>query len=154
MGIAERLHQLSIRMPQPPSPVANFSNYTIVNNLLYISGQGPIEADGTRYSGQVGSDFTIEQAQRMARLAAINIIAVLNVALDGDWDRLDKFIKINGYVNSHATFYRQPEVINGCSDLLVELFGEQGRHARTAIGVSVLPFNIPVEIEAIVALRT
>ena len=89
----------------------------------------------------------------MARLAAINIIAVINVALEEKWSRLDRFIKINGYVNSHDTFYRQHEVMNGCSDLLVELFGEQGRHARTAIGVSALPFNIPVEIEAIVALR-
>lgn len=153
MGIAERLQELAIQLPIPPYPVANFSNYIITNNLLYISGQGPIESDGTRHTGKVGIDYTLEQAKTMAHLAGINVIAVLNSALEGDWNRLERFIKINGYVNSDDTFYRQPEVINGCSDLLVELFGEQGRHARTAIGVSVLPFNIPVEIEAIVALR-
>ena len=154
MGIAERLHKLSIQLPKPPNPVANFSNYTITNNLLYISGQGPIEADGKRHTGKVGIEFSLEEAQQMARLAAVNVIAVLNLALEEDWSRLDRFIKINGYVNSTDTFFRQPEVMNGCSDFLVELFGDQGRHARTAIGVSVLPFNIPVEIEAIVALRT
>ncbi len=154
MGIAERLRQLSIQLPKPPNPVANFSNFTITNNLLYISGQGPIEADGKRHTGKVGIEFSLEEAQSMARLAAVNIVAVLNTALEGDWNKLDHFIKINGYVNSIETFYRQPEVMNGCSDLLVQLFGDQGCHARTAIGVCVLPFNIPVEIEAIVALRT
>jgi enamine deaminase RidA (YjgF/YER057c/UK114 family) len=154
MGIQERLAELAIILPQPPNPVANFTNFTKHDGLLFISGQGPVEADGTRYVGQVGGELTLEQGKAMARLVAINIVAVLNVALKGDWDRLDHFMKINGYVNSCDGFYRQPEVIDGCSDLLVKIFDDRGRHARTAIGVSVLPFNIPVEIEAIVALRS
>jgi len=154
MEIKKRLMELEISLPQPPSPIANFSNYTLHDGLLFISGQGPIGVGGKRHVGRVGADYTVQQGKEMARLVAVNIVAVLNLALEGDWSRFERFLKINGYVNSTNDFFRQPEVIDGCSDFLVQLFGEQGRHARTAIGVSVLPFNIPVEIEAIVALRT
>lgn len=153
MGVIERLAELGIVLPQPPEPVANFTNYVFTNGFLYISGQGPIVADGTRLTGRMGKNISLEQGKAAARLAAINIIAVLQQALRGDWSRFDRFVKINAYVNSDKEFTKQPEVANGCSDLLVQIFGEQGRHARTAIGVCVLPFNILVEIEAIIALK-
>jgi enamine deaminase RidA (YjgF/YER057c/UK114 family) len=121
--------------------------------MLYLSGQGPVEADGAKHCGKVGGDVSLEEAKMHARLVGINLISVINTALNGDLDRVDRVVKIMGFVNSDVRFFFQPQVINGCSDLLVEVFGERGRHARTAIGVAVLPFNITVEIEAIVALK-
>jgi enamine deaminase RidA (YjgF/YER057c/UK114 family) len=147
------LEQLGLKLPEPPVPVANFSNFTIHDNMLYLSGQGPVEADGTKHCGKAGRDVSLEEAKMHARLVGINLISVINTALNGDLDRVDRVIKIVGFVNSDVSFFFQPEVINGCSDLLVEVFGERGSHARTAIGVAVLPFNITVEIEAIVALK-
>jgi enamine deaminase RidA (YjgF/YER057c/UK114 family) len=122
--------------------------------MLYLSGQGPVEADGSKHCGKVGREVSLEEAKLHARLVGINLISVINTALKGDLDQVDNVIKIMGFVNSDVSFFFQPEVINGCSDLLVEVFGERGRHARSAIGVAVLPFNITVEIEAIVALKT
>ena len=153
MDVSERLAQLGIDLPPPQKPIANFSNFILQDRLLYISGQGPIEQDGTRHQGKVGREVSLERAKRDARLAAVNVLSVLNQALDGKLERLDHFVKITGYVNSAEDFFRQPEVINGCSDFFVEIFGEKGRHARTAIGVAALPFNISVEVEAIVALK-
>lgn len=148
------MEQLGLKLPEPPVPVANFSNFTIHDNMLYLSGQGPVEADGSKHCGKVGREVSLEEAKLHARLVGINLISVINTALKGDLDQVDNVIKIMGFVNSDVSFFFQPEVINGCSDLLVEVFGERGRHARSAIGVAVLPFNITVEIEAIVALKT
>ena len=151
--VHERLEELGLKLPEPPDPVANFTNFSIQDNMLYISGQGPVEADGTKHCGKVGRDVSLEDAKKHARLVGLNLISVINTALNRDLDRVDKVVKIIGFVNSDANFYFQPEVINGCSDLMVDVFGERGCHTRTAIGAAVLPFNITVEIEAIVALK-
>lgn len=153
MKITERLAQLQIELPVPPKPIGNFSNFIFQDSFLYISGQGPIEKDGRRHLGKVGRDVTVHQAKQDARLAGINVLAVINQALGGELDRVDHIVKITGFVNSSDDFFAQPEVVNGCSDLMVEVLGEKGCHARTAIGVAALPFNISVEIEAIVAIH-
>jgi len=153
MIIKEKLSALGIYLSIPPEPVANFANSILQDNYLYLSGQGPIEIDGTRYQGKVGRDVSVKEAKKHARLVGINLLAVMNQALGGDLDRIERIIKILGFVNSSDDFHDQPEVINGCSDLFIEVFGEKGRHARSAIGVASLPFNITVEIEAIIAIR-
>jgi len=148
----ERLAALGIVLPPPPPPIANFVTHVREGNILYLSGQGPREADGTMHSGKVGLDVGVEQAYGHARLTGINLLAVMQEAL-GDLSRVKRIVKLLGMVNAASDFGEHPSVINGCSDLLIEVFGEAGQHARSAVGFGSLPGNITVEIEAIVALH-
>jgi enamine deaminase RidA (YjgF/YER057c/UK114 family) len=150
--IEDRLLQLGITLPALPAAMANYVPFTLAGNLLYVSGQGPKTQDGDWVRGQVGKDLTVQQAYEAARLTGIQILAVVNGAL-GSLSRVKRILKVNGFVNSGPEFRDHPAVINGCSDLFVELLGDVGRHARAAIGVSSLPQGIVVEIEAILEVH-
>lgn len=148
-----RLKQLGIELPESPPPIGNFVSNTRVGNVLYLSGQGPCTSEGYLYTGKVGQDVTAEDAYAHARLTGVNLIAVLHEVL-GDLNRVTKIVKLLGMVNATPDFIAHPSVINGCSDLLVEVFGPQiGTHARSAVGMGSLPNNITVEIEAIVEIK-
>ena len=134
-------------------PIANYVPGVRTGNLLYLSGLGPASrADGTAPSGKVGRDLTTEEGYEAARLTGINILARMKGEL-GDLDRVRRVVKLLGMVNSAPDFNQQPAVVNGCSDLLVEVFGEKGRHARSAVGMAALPNDIPVEIEVIIEVE-
>jgi enamine deaminase RidA (YjgF/YER057c/UK114 family) len=150
--IEDRLLQLDITLPPLPAAMANYVPFTLAGNLLYVSGQGPKTKDGDLVRGQVGKDLTVQQAYEAARLTGIQILAVANGAL-GSLSRVKRILKVNGFVNSGPEFRDHPAVINGCSDLFVELLGDVGRHARAAVGVSSLPQGIAVEIEAILEVH-
>lgn len=147
----ETLRNLGITLPPVGRPVATYVPFVREGNLLFLSGQGPREPDGRYHTGKVGHDVTAEQAYDHARLTGINLIAVLHEAL-GDLRRVKRIVKLLGMVNGAPGFVNQPAVINGCSDLLVAVFGDAGRHARSAVGVAALPFDTTVEIEAVVAI--
>lgn len=151
--IQARLAQLGIRLPTPPQPVASYVPYTLHAGLLFVSGQGPLDADGTMHTGLVGRDVSLEQARDHARITAINLLAQMNAACGGDLGRIERVLKLFGMVRAVADFGRQPEVIDGASTLFVEVFGERGRHARSAVGLGSLPRGITVEIELIAAVR-
>lgn len=148
---SERLKALGIILPPPPPPVANFVTHIQEGHLVFLSGQGPVEADGFRHTGRVGEDVTVEDAYRHARLTGINLLAVLHQAFGGI-DRVSRIVKVFGMVNGIPEFEDHPQVINGCSDLFFEVFGNAGRHARSAVGMGSLPGRITVEIEAIVSV--
>ncbi|MDR9773089.1 RidA family protein [Rhizobium hidalgonense] len=148
----QRLAALGIKLPPPPPPIANFVTHVVEGNMLYLSGQGPREADGFLHAGKVGADVGVEEAYRHARLTGINLLAVMHDAL-GDLSRVKRVVKLLGMVNAVPEFEDHPSVINGCSDLLIAVFGAAGEHARSAVGFGSLPGNITVEIEAIVALN-
>jgi enamine deaminase RidA (YjgF/YER057c/UK114 family) len=147
----ERLARLGFVLPEPPAPIANFVTHVREGGFLYLSGQGPREPDGRLHVGKVGVDVTVDQGYVHARLTGLNLIAVMKAAL-GDLRRVKRVVKLLGMVNAHPDFGDHPAVINGCSDLFVAVFGEAGRHARSAVGVGSLPGRISVEIEAIVAV--
>lgn len=149
MRIEQRLAELGITLPPVTAPVANYVNAVRTGNLLFLAGKGPTEADGTDHRGKVGAGVAVEEAYRHARLTGLNLIAVMKAEL-GDLDRVQRIVKVLGMVNGAPDFTDQPKVINGCSDLFVEVFGERGRHARSAVGMGSLPNNITVEIECIV----
>lgn len=153
MGNIERkLKELGIELPIAPRPVANFVSAVTSGNRVYTAGTGPRMSDGKLlYIGKLGADVSVEQGQEAARLCTINILGVLKEHL-GDLDRVKRIVKLLAFVNSTSDFHMQPQVINGASDLLVEVFGENGIHARSAIGTNVLPSNMPVEIEMIVEI--
>ena len=144
-----RLRELNITLPQPPKPVANYVNGVQAGNLIFLAGKGPRRADGTEISGKLGVDISIEEGYEGARLTAINQLAVLKAML-GDLNRVKRVVKVLGLVNSDPNFVDQPKVINGFSDLMVEVFGDNGKHARAAIGVASLPRGQAVEIELVV----
>lgn len=148
----ERLKELGIVLPDVATPIANFVNYRLVGDMLYLSGQGPRENDGLLHKGTLGRDVTVEEGYRHARRVGLNLIAVAKEAL-GDLDRIAGWVKLLGMVNATPDFMDHPKVINGCSDLLVEVFGKRGEHARSAVGFSSLPGGISVEIEAIVQVK-
>lgn len=151
--IEARLAELGIELPDTPAPVANYVPGARTGDLLYLSGIGPANrADGTSPVGKVGRDLTAEEGYEAARLTGINIISRMKGEL-GDLDKVKRVVKMLGMVNSDPAFNRQPAVINGCSDLLVEVFGDKGRHARSAVGLAALPNDIPVEIEVIVEVE-
>ena len=132
-------------------PIGNFVNVRFTGNLAYISGQGPFDDNGKLITGKVGKDLDIDQAYDAAKRVGISLLSVINN--DVGFEKVNKIVKILGLVNCTEDFIQQPQVINGCSDLFVEYFGEKGKHARSALGVYVLPNNIPVEIEAIIELN-
>jgi enamine deaminase RidA (YjgF/YER057c/UK114 family) len=147
----DRLKALGITLPGAPPPIANFVTHVLEGNLLYLSGQGPSEADGSLHTGKVGAEISAEAAYAHARLTGINLIAVMHEAL-GDLSRVRRIVKLFGMVNAAPDFADHPSVINGCSDLLIAVFGDKGIHARSAVGHGSLPGGITVEIEAIVAV--
>tara|TARA_A200000113_G_scaffold225611_1_gene247072 strand:+ start:4511 stop:5077 length:567 start_codon:yes stop_codon:yes gene_type:complete len=147
-----KLESLGIVLPQPATPVANFVNSVQVGNLLFLSGNGPLKADGKFITGKLGVDLSIEEGYEAARLTGINQIAILKAAL-GDLSRVKRIIRATGMVNAAPDFSQHPSVVNGFSDLMVEVFGERGKHTRAAIGMGSLPFNIAVEIDMIVEIE-
>jgi len=149
MSAEKRLKQLGIELPQAPSPVANYVNAVRSGKLLFLSGKGPSALDGLRPAGKLGREFNLEQGYKFARSTGLALLAVMRAEL-GSLDRVRRVVKLLGMVNAVPEFADQPKVVNGCSDLMVEVFGERGRHARSAVGVGSLPGGIPVEIEAIV----
>ena len=145
----ERLRELNITLPTPPQPVANYVNGVRAGNLIFLAGKGPKYPDGTELSGKLGGNITIEQGYEGARQTAINQLSVLKVML-GDLNKVKRIVKVLGLVNSSPNFIDQPKVVNGFSDLMVDIFGERGKHARAAIGVNSLPRGQAVEIELVV----
>ncbi len=147
-----RLDSLGIELPQVGAPVANYVNAVQVGDLLFLAGKGPRRTDGTNVTGKVGRDLTVEEGYAAARLVGLNQLAVLRDHL-GTLDRVERIVKVHGMVNCTEDFGNQPEVINGFSDLMVEVFGERGKHARAAVGMYALPRNIAVEIEVVAQIR-
>jgi enamine deaminase RidA (YjgF/YER057c/UK114 family) len=152
MSAEARLKQLGILLPKVPTPVANYVPFRLVGSLLYLSGQGPRDEKGGLMSGKVDSEVSVDEGYRRARIVGLGLLAATREAL-GSLDRVEAVVKLLGMVNSVPTFGDQPKVINGCSDLFVEVFGDAGRHARSAVGLVALPGQISVEIEAILAVR-
>jgi enamine deaminase RidA (YjgF/YER057c/UK114 family) len=149
MKIEERLQELGIELPPIPAPAGNYVQYVRTGNLIFLSGAGPHTGDGHIPTGKVGADVSVEEAYQHARSIGLVQIARLKDAL-GDLDRVNRIVKVLGMVNGVPEFGEQPKVMNGFSDLMVEVFGDKGRHARSAVGMGSLPFGIPVEIEAVV----
>jgi enamine deaminase RidA (YjgF/YER057c/UK114 family) len=147
--IAARLKELGIELPEPSVPRANYVPWVRTGNQVWIAGQVPFEGGELRYVGKLGKDFTVEEGQACARLVVLNVLAHLARACDGDLDRVVRVVKLNGFVNCVPEFGDQPKVMNGASDLLAEIFGEPGRHARAAVGVASLPFGVAVEIDGV-----
>jgi len=148
----EKLKELGIELPTPPTPVANYVPVVQTGNLVFLSGHGPLKDDGTMIVGRVGEDLSLDEGYQAARRVAIALLASLKAAT-GDLSKVVRVVKLLGMVNSTADFTDQPKVINGASDLLVDVFGDKGKHARSAVGMNVLPGNIPVEIEMIVEIE-
>lgn len=150
MSAEARLKELGIELPPVSEPMANYVRAKQVGNLLFVAGHGPAaDKDGNRPTGKVGRDLTLEEGYQVARLVGLNLLASIRAEL-GSLDRVKQIVKVLGMVNCAPGFNRTPQVMNGFSDLFVEVFGEAGRHARSAVGMAELPFDIPVEIELIV----
>ncbi len=147
----EQLIKLGIELPTPSKPVANYVKYVRSGNLIFLSGHGPCNLEGIP-KGQLGDELTIEQGYAAARQAGICLLATLKDAV-GNLNNVTRIVRVFGLVSSTNDFYDQPKVMNGCSDLMVEVFGEKGKHVRAAVGTNVLPFNIPVEIEMVVEVK-
>ena len=148
----ENLQAKGIVLPSIPAPMANYVHAVKVGNLIFLSGKGPLQKDGKYITGKLGKDLTIEQGYEAARLTAIIQIAVLKKEL-GELSKVKRIVKVLGMVNSDSNFTDQPKVMNGFSDLMVEIFGEKGKHARSAVGMAALPINIAVEVEMIVEVE-
>jgi len=151
MSAEENLKKLGIDLGAVSAPVANYVNAVRTGSLLYLSGKGPRPVNGVRPMGKVGREYTAEQAYQHARSVGVDLLAVMKSEL-GSLDRVKKVVKLLGMVNAVPEFTDHPKVINGCSDLFVEVFGETGKHARSAVGMGSLPMGIPVEIECIVEI--
>ena len=151
MSAEARLKELGIVLPELRKPVANYLPYRIAGNILYLAGQGPLE-NGKQLTGKLGRDVSVDEGYRRARLVGLGLLAAMRDAL-GSLDRVDYIVKLLGMVNAVPDFNDSPKVINGCSDLFVEVFGDAGRHARSAVGNVMLPNQISVEIEGIVAAK-
>ncbi|WP_018184976.1 RidA family protein [Kaistia granuli] len=149
--IDSRLEALGIVLPAAAAPAANYVPYVESKGYLYISGQIPMGPNGVEYVGKLGRELGIPEGQAAARLCAINILAQAKAAL-GDLERIGRVVKLVGFVNSDTSFVDHPKVVNGASDLMVEVLGDKGRHARSAVGVAALPFNVGVEVEAILEI--
>lgn len=147
--IEARLKEIGVELPAPAAPAGTYVPYVVTGNLVFISGQGPVGAEGIEYQGKLGGEHDIDAGKAAARLTMMNVLAQLKAACGGDLDRVTRCVKLLGFVNATPDFDQQPAVINGASDLLVEVFGEAGRHARSAVAAPSLPFQITVEIEAI-----
>ena len=149
----KKLKEMNIVLPEMSKPIANYVKYVTAGKLVFLSGHGPINSKGEFVTGKLGKDVTIEQGYAAARLTALDLLATLKDATGGDLGKVKRIVKILGLVNCTAEFAEQPKVMNGCSDLLVAVFGEKGKHARSAVGTNALPNNIAVEIEMVVELE-
>ena len=152
-SIETRLADLGVTLPPPGSPAGNYVPFVIVGDLVFMAGQVAREAGKMKYTGKVGRDLTIEQGHAAARLCAVNLLAQLKAACGGDLDRVERCVRLGGFVNSPPDFLEHPKVVNGASDFIVEVFGERGQHARTAVGVAALPLDSAVEVEAVFQLK-
>lgn len=150
-NIEHRLSELEIELPKPNAPVANYVPFVRVGDLLHISGQVSLDGSGG-IRGVVGEDVDLETAIRAARLCGLSLLAQMKAACDGDLGRVSRIVKLGGFVQAGPTFFEIPKVVNGCSDLMVSVFGDSGRHARSAVGVYRLPMNFAVEVDAVVAV--
>ncbi len=150
--VEDKLAAAGVVLPQPNAPVANYVPFVRTGDLVHISGQVSVDASGG-IKGAVGVDVDLETAQKAARLCALSLIAQIKAACDGDLDRVVRVVKLNGFVQAGPDFTDIPKVINGASDLMVEAFGDAGRHARSAVGVYRLPLNFAVEVDAVVQVR-
>jgi enamine deaminase RidA (YjgF/YER057c/UK114 family) len=148
----DRLASLRLVLPDPVRPVANYVPSVRVGDVLYVSGQVSTDASGG-VRGVVGEEVSLDEAKRAARICGLNLIAQMKAALDGDLSRVRRLVKLGGFVQAGPGFFEIPQVVNGCSDLMVEVFGDAGRHARSAVGVYRLPLNFAVEVDAIVEVR-
>lgn len=148
-AISAKLKELGITLPKPTPAAGTYSPFVVSGNLVFISGQVPVGPKGLEYQGKVGGAFSVDEAQAAARLCAVNILAQLSAALDGNLERVTRCVKLGGFVNSVPDFGEHPAVMNGASDLMVEVFGEKGKHARFAVGAPSLPFDVAVEVEAV-----
>ena len=151
--IEKNLENLVITLDAGPEPMANYVSVQKAGDIWFFSGAGPFENGKPAVFGRLGENMTTEEGYDAARLAGINLLAILKRELGGDWNRLEQIIKIQGFVNSASDYFEQPAVINGVSDLLVEVVGDRGRRARTAVGANVLPFRIPLEVEMIIKVK-
>ncbi|MBU0726010.1 MAG: RidA family protein [Alphaproteobacteria bacterium] len=150
--IDARLKELGIDLPNAAAPAANYVPYVVSGKMVFVSGQIPVLNGDIKFKGKIGVDLTVEQGQESARLCALNLIAQAKAAAGGDLDRIARVVKLGGFVACPADFGDQPEVINGASNLMVDVFGDAGRHARFAVGANVLPRNVATEVEAIFEL--
>jgi len=150
--IESRLAELNIKLPEPPAPVASYVPYVVSGKLVFISGQVTMADDGLKFVGAVGKELSLEDGKAAARLCAINVLAQLRLAASGNLDSVRRCIKLGVFVNAVPGFAQHPEVANGASDLIVEIFGETGRHSRAAVGAGSLPRNVAVEVEAVFEL--
>lgn len=151
-SIEDKIVAMGITLPAVPAPPASFVSAVTTGNLVFLSGQIPLEDGALRFTGKVGKEVSLEDGYAMARVCVINLLAALKSEV-GNLDRVKRIVKVNGYVSSAPGFNDQPRVINGASDFLVEVFGKKGEHARAAVGVFELPFNCPVEVEMVVELE-
>ena len=147
--IDARLKELGIELPEAPAPAANYVPFVQTGNLVIVSGQLPMVAGEIKSLGRLGDALTIDDGYSAARICAINLIAQVKAACEGDLDRVVRCVKLGGFVNGTPDFQHHPAIINGASDLMVEVFGDKGRHARFAVGAGNLPFNVTVEIDAV-----
>jgi len=153
MTADERFAALGLTLPPPPKPLGNYVPFRLAGNLLFLSGVGPRREDGTSITGKVGAEVTLEQAHEAAKLCGLNMLTNMISAV-GTLDRIDTVLKVLGMVNAVPDFTRHPHVIDGCTDLFVAVFGDNGRPARSAVGMGSLPSNISVEVEAIALLKS
>ncbi len=147
-----RLQELGITLPTPPAPVASYVPYVVSGKLVYVSGQVSVDATGG-IKGKLGDAIEVEEGQAAARLCALNLLAQVKAACDGDLDRVKRVVKLGGFVNVTADFTPIPQVVNGCSDVMVAVFGDAGRHARAAVGVANLPLDFAVEVDGVFELE-
>jgi enamine deaminase RidA (YjgF/YER057c/UK114 family) len=152
-NITQKLIELGLTLPMPAAPVAAYVPYVITGNLVYISGQLPLENGELSIKGRLGDDVDIAAGQKAARLCALNILAHLSKACGGDLNKVERCVKLGGFVSSAADFYDHPKVMNGASELMEQVFGPAGQHARFAVGVANLPRNAAVEVDAVFALK-
>ena len=149
----KNIKDLGLEIPELPAALANYVPFKIIDNLLFVSGQAPTKNGELLYKGKLGSDLSDEDGILAAELCCINIIAALKKSINNDWDRLVEFVKLGGFVNCKSDYINHPKIINGASDLLVKIFGDQGRHTRFAVGSDSLPLDISVEIDAIIKIK-
>ena len=151
--LAAKLAELGLFLPEPPVAVAAYVPYVVTGDLVFISGQLPVEHGRLKYTGHLGEEVDVPTGIDAAKICALNLLAQLNHACDGDIARVARCVKLNGFVSSTPDFFEQPKIINGASELMLSVLGDLGRHARAAVGVPALPLNAPVEVDAVFALR-
>lgn len=150
--IDEKLQEMGLSLPSAPAPAANYVPFVTVGSLLFVSGQISMEADGALITGKLGAELDVNAGAKAARRCGLSLLAQVHAACGGDWSKLKRVVKLTGFVNSTPDFTDQPKVVNGCSDFLVEVLGEAGRHSRSAVSAGALPLGVAVEIEGIFEL--